>query len=65
MDGHKIRRKFGGSEEMSWIQSVCSCGWEGQKHYAYNDYQRTNLKQEQSNHMREALNAKRLSGGEK
>lgn len=48
---HKLKRKFGGSNETSWIQSKCSCGWIGKKHYAYNDYQHSNLKNEASKHL--------------
>ncbi len=48
---HKLDRHYGGSREMSWIQSECSCGWIGEKHYAYNDYQRTNLNIEWSKHL--------------
>lgn len=52
MADHKIRRKYGGENEMSWIQPVCSCGWKGKKHFAWNDYQRTNVKVEISEHIR-------------
>lgn len=52
MDNHEIKRKYGGSEELSWIQPYCSCGWEGKKHFAYNDYQHSNIKAEITKHLR-------------
>ena len=52
MDKHEIKRNYGGENEMSWIQPVCSCGWEGKKHYAWNDYQHTNVKKEIHKHIR-------------
>ena len=52
MDNHEIKRKYGGEKELSWIQPTCSCGWEGSKHYAWNDYQRTNIKKEIHKHIR-------------
>lgn len=52
MDEHKITRTFGGQMEMSWIQSVCTCGWKGRKEYAYNDYQRSNVRELELEHIR-------------
>lgn len=52
MEEHEIKKHYGGREEMSWIQAECSCGWSGKKHYAYNDYQRSNLKEEIHKHIR-------------
>ena len=40
MSDHKLTRKTGGRMETGWIQPVCTCGWEGRKEYAYNDYQK-------------------------
>ena len=57
MDKHEIKRNYGGENEMSWIQPVCSCGWEGKKHFAWNDFQRTNVKAEISSHMRTVRDA--------
>ena len=51
---HKAERHYGGKNEMSWIQTECSCGWVGVKQYAYNDYQRTNLKDEWLKHLRQS-----------
>lgn len=43
----KIVQKYGGNNESGWIQNHCeTCGWSGKKHYAYEDYQRTNKKHE-------------------
>lgn len=47
---HEISKDYGGRNEMSWIQAKCSCGWVGEKHYAWQDFQRTNLKREIANH---------------
>ena len=54
---HKAERHYGGKNEMSWIQTECSCGWVGVKQYAYNDYQRTNLKSEWAQHLRDRYQA--------
>ncbi|GGO89181.1 hypothetical protein GCM10011348_46330 [Marinobacterium nitratireducens] len=51
---HKITREFGGEREMGWIQPVCTCGWKGKKHYAYNDYQHSNAREEGDHHIRQA-----------
>lgn len=40
----------GGEAEMSWIQNICSCGWTGQKHYAYCSYQHSNYREEAFRH---------------
>ena len=48
---HKLNRNRGGQNELSWIQPICSCGWEGHKHYAYNDYQFSMLKDEENEHI--------------
>lgn len=48
---HKLTRNFGGKNELSWKQPICSCGWKGKKHYAYNDYQHSNLKDEENKHI--------------
>ena len=53
-DEHKLKRHYGGRNEMSWIQSECSCRWVGEKHYAWNDYQRTNVKKEWAEHLKGA-----------
>ena len=51
----KLSEKFKlsrlGSNETSYIQNHCSdCGWSGNKHYAHNDYQHSNCKEERVNH---------------
>lgn len=48
---HEIKRSRGGNNELSWIQPICSCGWEGHKHYAYNDFQFSMLKSEENVHI--------------
>lgn len=48
---HEITREYGGKAEMSYIQPKCSCGWAGEKVYAYNDYQLTLVKVQESDHL--------------
>ena len=41
----------GGRDETGYLQNHCNkCDWSGQKHYAYNDYQHSNCKDERSEH---------------
>lgn len=49
---HVLTRKYGGENITGWIQPTCSCGWEGRKEYAYEDYQHTNVKEQESDHIR-------------
>lgn len=49
---HEIKRESGGKNESGWIQAQCSCGWQGKPHYAHNDYQHSNYKEEVQQHMR-------------
>lgn len=50
---HELTIERGGRAEMGWLQNKCSCGWTGKKHYAYNDYQHTNAREEAARHLRE------------
>ena len=43
----------GGSGIESWILPVCSCGWAGSLHYAHNDAQYTNCREQADRHRRE------------
>jgi hypothetical protein len=41
----------GGHAEMGYLENVCKvCNWHGQKHYAHNDYQHTNCREERTSH---------------
>lgn len=51
MSDHKLTLKTGGRMEMGWIQPVCTCGWEGRKEYAYNDYQHSNVREQEGEHI--------------
>lgn len=51
MDKH-ISYQKGGSGYEGWIQPVCTCGWEGHRHYAYNDYQHSNAREQAEQHAR-------------
>ena len=51
----KISNSFelirGGEGMEFWIQNRCLyCGWVGQKHYAHNDYQHSNCREERERH---------------
>jgi len=48
---HVIHREKGGSGLESWIKPVCSCGWEGRREYAHNDWQMTNLAGQERDHL--------------
>lgn len=54
---HKVSREYGGSGPMGWIRPICSCGWRGIQHYAYNDYQHTNAHEEADRHLAAAARA--------
>ena len=41
----------GGRGMESWIQPRCSCGWEGSRHWAHNDYQYTNAIKQWQRHV--------------
>lgn len=47
---HELQRKYNGQNEMGSITPTCSCGWVGRAEYAYNDYQRSNVKEQESEH---------------
>lgn len=51
---HDLVREKGGLGEESWIQPTCSCGWVGRKEYAYNDWQMTNVSEQEREHIRKA-----------
>ena len=44
--GCKLFFKSGGVGIESWIIPTCPCGWQGGKHYAHNDYQHSNAREE-------------------
>ena len=48
---HRITRKYEGKNELSTIQPVCTCGWEGEKIPAWNDYQMAVVKEQECNHV--------------
>ena len=55
-----LQRKHGGTYELSWIQPTCSCGWEGRKEFAYNDYQHSNVIEQEEQHVRTAHRAEKM-----
>ena len=52
---HELKRERAGKAEMGSITPTCSCGWRGRTEYAYNDYQHTNVKEQEGDHMRAAV----------
>ena len=49
---HELKREHNGKAEMSSITPTCSCGWRGRAEYAYNDYQHTNVKEQEILHIK-------------
>lgn len=47
---HVITKQFGGSEEMAWVQNVCSCGFIGKKFYNWQDYRNYLCREEGKEH---------------
>lgn len=47
---HILKRIEGGKGIEGWIQPECSCGWKGRKEYAHNDYQHSNVAEQEHNH---------------
>ena len=45
------RGNDGNCGEMAWIQPVCSCGWEGQKIHAWNNWQFTEVNRQKTEHL--------------
>ena len=54
---HTIEKESGGKNESGWIASKCSCGWRSKDHFAHNDYQHTNLREETQAHLRSVKNS--------
>jgi len=50
---HQLTRNVSGHNIDDFIQPICSCGWQGQKHYGYDDYQMTNLQAEEKQHKKQ------------
>lgn len=58
---HVFSREYAGANEMSSVTPTCSCGWKGRSEYAYNDWQMTNVRDQESEHamsVRAAIDAK-------
>jgi len=55
LTGHDIHRVYGGPQtELRWTQLHCSCGWEGSRVCAYNDYQHSMLRDQEVQHYADA-----------
>ena len=48
---HEFTKTIGDEWMDGWVRPCCSCGWEGSKHYAHNDYQWTNAFDEWERHV--------------
>ena len=57
-----LKRLSGGMGLDSWIQPSCSCGWKGRKEYAHNDYQYTNVREQEDSHRCTAHGTHKLTG---
>lgn len=53
---HTILVDKGGEGIDGWLQSVCTCGWQGQKEYAWGSRQHMNIIDQKLKHLREATN---------
>lgn len=49
---HSISIRSGGEGIEAWLQNVCSCGWESEKFYEHDDYQRTHRAESEARHRR-------------
>jgi hypothetical protein len=48
---HRFARDRGGEGMSNWIQSRCTCGWKSKIEYAYEDYQHTNISDQEGQHI--------------
>ena len=55
-DRHNLEYEKGGLGMDGWIRPVCCCGWSGSKHYAYNDWQHHNAREQFKNHVEDKRN---------
>ena len=46
----KLEREYVGEGIERGITPICSCGWRGRTEYAYNDYQHTNVDEQEKEH---------------
>ena len=49
---HVLKRVYKGKGIEESITPTCSCGWQGCPEFAYDDYQYTNVKEQEVNHIR-------------
>lgn len=48
---HSLKREYVGKNEGQIITPTCSCGWRGRGEPAYNDFQMTNVKEQENEHL--------------
>lgn len=51
VDFHKIERQYEGRGITMKITPVCSCGWRGRGYEAHNDYQYSNVMEQEKRHI--------------
>ena len=49
---HELKRECVGQNEAGSITPTCSCGWRGRAEYRYNDYCHSNVRDQESEHLR-------------
>lgn len=47
---HELKRIYSGKGITGKITPTCSCGWIGQGYEAHNDYQHSNVKEQEEQH---------------
>lgn len=52
---HRLKRLYDGKHEGGSITPTCSCGWKGRPEYAYDDYQHTQVQEQEIQHLKEKI----------
>lgn len=50
---HSFKREYKGEGIEQGITPTCSCGWKGREEFAWNDWQMTNVADQESQHRAE------------
>lgn len=49
---HSLKREYAGGDTIEGsITPTCSCGWKGRAEYAWNDWQHTNVADQEKEHL--------------
>lgn len=57
---HRLMREHAGQGMMGSITPTCSCGWRGRAEFAHNDYQYTNVREQETEHFASIRNLYRI-----